>query len=228
MSRMGEGDLAVRRRVHMPPGELAGLISPDKERSMYLHPNPVAREIFWQRLYAVYRLAEGVPDAFRARCLDLGGGTGVLARAAAHLFELYTIVDPDAEDARRVLDHAGTDNVEILPDDIFAHGPTEPYGTVIAADVLEHFEDLPRIVDKVEDLVTSGGRLIVSLPTENLLYQVGRVVLRKTKPADHYHAAHEVLDRLERAGFVREAGGWMPRFGLALPLFEIVRMRKGG
>jgi 2-polyprenyl-3-methyl-5-hydroxy-6-metoxy-1,4-benzoquinol methylase len=228
VSRMAELDRGIRSRVHIPPAELARLISPEKERSMYLHPNPLAREIFWQRLYAVYRLAEGVPEPHRARCLDLGGGTGVLARAAAHLFELYTIVDPDSDDARRVLDHAGVDNVEILPDDIFVHEPREPYGTVIAADVLEHFEDLPRIVEKVERLVAPGGRLIVSLPTENLLYRVGRVVLRKTKPADHYHASHEVIARLRKAGFAREAGGWMPRFGLPLPLFEIVRMRKAG
>jgi len=217
-----------RGEVRIEVKELSSLMTPTMERSMYLHPNPLAREIFWQRLDEVYRLVRGLPAECTRHCLDLGGGTGVLARTIAGCFDHYTIVDLEPEDARRVIDHFGNPNVEILSENIFDHRPRDLYTTIIAADVLEHFEELDLICQKVDALLAPGGRLVVSLPTENALYRVGRIVLRKSKPADHYHDSREVIEALQRRGLRLLEKSWIPSFGIPLPLFDIAILGKSG
>lgn len=218
--------LRHRRDVRIAVDELSTLLTPAMERSMYLHPNPIAREIFWQRLDEVARRVRELPVECRRAGLDLGGGTGVLARAVASYFKRYTIIDLEAADAERVLARFPAPNVTILGADVWNHRPEEPYTTILAADVLEHFQDLEGICRKVNNLLAAGGRLIVSLPTENRLYRIGRVILRKSKPKDHFHDSRTVMAGLEREGLERVAGSWIPALGLPLPLFDVAVFSK--
>ena len=215
-----------RKRVRIGVEELGTLLTPGMERSMYLHPNAIAREIFWQRLDEVYRRVRSLPAECTSHCLDLGGGTGVLARSVAEHFERYTIIDLEAEDAERVIEHFGTPNVEIQNEDVLKHHPAEPYSTIIAADVLEHFQDLGAICRKVDSLLMDGGRLIVSLPTENQIYRLGRIILRKSKPADHYHDSRTVIKALGGQGLEVEVKSWIPSMVASLPLFDVAVLRK--
>jgi len=41
-------------------------------------------------------------------------------------------------------------------------------------DVLEHVDDLDKTLRQICDLLKPGGRLVVSAPTENIFYKVGR------------------------------------------------------
>lgn len=43
-----------------------------------------------------------------------------------------------------------------------------------ALDVLEHVDDLPGTLSHLMRLLKPGGQLVVSGPTENLFYQIGR------------------------------------------------------
>jgi SAM-dependent methyltransferase len=45
---------------------------------------------------------------------------------------------------------------------------------ILALDVLEHVADLPATVAQLCRVLVPGGRLVVSGPTENLLYRCGR------------------------------------------------------
>ena len=218
--------LRHRSEVRIEVNELSGLLTPTMERSMYVHPNPIAREIFWQRIDEVYRRVRKLPSRNARHCLDLGGGTGVVARTIARHFQQYTIVDLEPDDARRVIDRFGPRQVEIRTEDIFDHDPGDAYSTIIAADVLEHFEDLDAICDKVDALLAPGGRLIVSLPTENALYRVGRRILRKSKPADHFHDSRTVIATLQARGLMLLEKSWIPSLGVPLPLFDIAEFAK--
>lgn len=218
--------IAHRDEVRIRVEDLRPLITEDKERSIYLHRNWLAREIFWQRLDEVYRLARNITDT--QRCLDLGGGTGVLAKSCARLFTEYFIVDTDAEDARRVCEKFKLSNVQVLAEDIFSYSPTQPFDVVLAADVLEHFKDIDRIAATLTQLVRPGGWLIISQPTENWIYEFGRKIINKTKPADHYHNSKTVFKKLEDHGFVRDTSHWIPSFGIPIPLFEIGKLRFSG
>jgi 2-polyprenyl-3-methyl-5-hydroxy-6-metoxy-1,4-benzoquinol methylase len=54
--------------------------------------------------------------------------------------------------------------------------PANSYDLVIALDVLEHVKDLSRTLNELLALLKQGGQLIVSGPTENILYRLGRKV----------------------------------------------------
>lgn len=211
--------------IKISPADLARLTDAQHERNMYAHPNPVARDIFWQRLEVGYRLLSDVPAA--SKVLDFGGGSGAFLPALAQRFADVSVVDLDLDDARRVATHYQLKNVRLFEQDITSWDGTEIYDLVVTMDVLEHFADksVPRRF--LDNRLKPNGLLLVSLPTENWLYRLGRAVLRKTKPADHYHPAHELVRFYREAGYTLLAHRYVPRLGpFALPLFYIGLFRK--
>ncbi len=63
------------------------------------------------------------------------------------------------------------------------------FDTIIAADVLEHVLELEALVGELHRLLVPGGELLVSAPSENRFYELGRRVFGYTKPDDHFHPA---------------------------------------
>jgi len=93
--------------------------------------------------------------------------------------------------------------------------------------VLEHFADKSMPYRFLETRLKPGGLLLVSLPTENWIYELGRMVLRKTKPADHYHPAHELVRYYRDAGYRLLSYRYAPRLGpFAVPLFYVGLFQK--
>lgn len=58
---------------------------------------------------------------------------------------------------------------------------------IVAADVVEHFADTRRVVEKLKKFMNTHMVLATSLPTENTLYELLRLLFRKKKPEDHYY-----------------------------------------
>lgn len=193
---------------------------------MYAHPNPIARAIFWQRLATGYRLlANYAPKD--AGVLDFGGGSGVFLPTLAGHFREVSVIDRDAEDARRVASYYSLAGIHIYECDITRWPENCSYDVVIAMDVLEHFSDnaVPR--EFLKKHLRRGGLLLVSLPTENWIYRMGRAVLRKSKPIDHYHPATTLMRHYQEHGYSLLADRYVPCAGpLAVPLFQIGVFRK--
>jgi ubiquinone/menaquinone biosynthesis C-methylase UbiE len=85
------------------------------------------------------------------------------------------------------------DNLTLLE----AQAPQLPFAEgmfdfVVAADVLEHLQDLEPTVKELARVLAPGGRLVVSAPSENVLYAVGRKLFGFTKPEDHYHQPRQI------------------------------------
>ncbi len=55
---------------------------------------------------------------------------------------------------------------------------------IVALDVLEHVESLADVLGRLASLMKAGGIMLVSGPTENLLYRIGRKVVGFS---GHYH-----------------------------------------
>ena len=213
--------------IKIPPADMVRLTDAQHERNMYAHPNPVARGIFWQRLEVGYRLLRDVPA--NSKVLDFGGGSGAFLPALAQRFADISVVDRDLNDARRVAAHYQMKNVRLFEQDITSWDSAEMYDLVVTMDVLEHFADksVPRRF--LDRRLKPNGLLLVSLPTENWLYLLGRVILGKTKPADHYHPAHELARYYRDTGYIPLTHRYAPRLGpFALPLFYIGLFRKSG
>jgi 2-polyprenyl-3-methyl-5-hydroxy-6-metoxy-1,4-benzoquinol methylase len=148
----------------------------------YIHPNPLVRAIFWGRVYCIL----GAIEKLGAKAsLDFGCGSGIIT---SHL-------SPDSE--RSVMDIYYSPlefmkkklgvlrNVKQLnAKDLL--GLKAEFDVVIAADVLEHFQpaDLPEQVRAFHGWLQSGGHVVISGPTENVLYRIGRSVAGYS---GHYH-----------------------------------------
>ncbi|MEK6607525.1 MAG: class I SAM-dependent methyltransferase [Myxococcota bacterium] len=212
--------------VKIPPSVLARVTDVHHERNMYAHPNPLARAIFWQRLAVGFRLLSRRASA-QAKLLDFGGGSGAFLPALARRFPEVSIVDKDIDDARRVASHYALDNVRLCEFDVTNWEDPQLYDAVVAMDVLEHFADMSVPQRFFAKHLKRDGLLLVSLPTENALYELGRIVLRKSKPADHYHPASELVRCYRDRGYSLLAHRYVPRLGpCALPLFYVGLFRK--
>ena len=157
---------------------------------VYTDRSVFVRELFWRRLDAL--LALSLPPA-RERVLDFGGGNGILAPTLARRYREVVCVDLRTEMVDELRRAEQLSNVTVLAGDIESVALAgDSFDTIVAADVLEHIVDLPPLVAEFRRLLKPGGELLVSAPSENRFYELGRRVFRYTKPDDHYHEASYV------------------------------------
>lgn len=197
-------------------------LDPKKERNLYLHKNLFIRDIFWQRIETIVKMCQ--TGRHRGCAIDIGGGNGVLAYFLAHKFSKYYIIDPDAQEAEKIASELGLTKIIIYHNKIEDISFDEKASVILAADVLEHFEKLAIPVNFIQNHLHKNGKLIVSLPTENFLYRLGRVLIRKDKPLDHYHCARTVLHFLYDKGFRILHHEYVPRYTVPVPLFSIATL----
>src|SRR5262245_12321067 len=153
-----------------PPGSLDEAAFP-----AYAHPNPLIHWLFWQRLRTVMRYVErGAPPGL---VLDFGCGSGVLlpllARRASRVLGLDVDLDPFRQMSRRI-DFPGHVEVRDARATPVESLPAASFDLVTALDVLEHVPDLPATLRALVGRLRPGGRLVVSGPTENPFYRLGR------------------------------------------------------
>src|SRR3954469_12760828 len=168
-------------------------IADDSDRipRLYYARNPILRRMFWERLHVLNRMLNRHLQQ-NETCIDFGGGSGVLLPTLAAKFAKLTLVDLETEQATLVRDRYGLKNVIIKKGDIAQVDlGSDCFDAAIAADVLEHFQDLEIPVKALRQWLKPGGLLFTSLPTENSLYTGLRKVFGIEKPWDHYHAALE-------------------------------------
>ena len=142
----------------------------------YAHRNPLVSMVAWQRLFAVARLWRRY--ARTGSTLDFGAGTGEVC----HLIDLdgpYHFVETDETLSEALLEfvpkarRVGLENI--------AGGM---FGCIFALDSLEHNEDVAVIIERLISAMLPDGVFIVSGPTENALYRLGRSIAGFQ---GHYH-----------------------------------------
>lgn len=153
------------------------------------------------------RALEELPPG--ARVLDLGGGTGVLARAALSVRpDLGLVV---ADPARGMLRHAPP-GVEVA----VAHAEALPFGAgrfdaLLVGEALHHFRDPDAAIAQIARVLDSGGLLwIYEFDPRRA---VGRWVYwgeRLLGEPAHFFAPEALLERLAGQGF---AGAYEARGG---------------
>jgi 2-polyprenyl-3-methyl-5-hydroxy-6-metoxy-1,4-benzoquinol methylase len=152
---------------------------------VYTDRNVLVRELFWRRLDALLGLSRP-PD--RGRVLDFGGGNGVLLPTLSRLYRSAVCVDLRTEMAEEVARADALANVEVRAGELSALAlPGASFDTIVAADVLEHIVALDALAAEFRRLLVPGGELLVSAPSENRFYELGRRGFGYTKPEDHYH-----------------------------------------
>jgi len=141
----------------------------------YSHPNPLINWLFWQRLRKTMTYIQGhVP--YR-KALDFGCGSGVMLPFLCQAAGQVTALDVDLapfERMRSQLDFQTNLEVQDAKKVNLEERPAAQFDLIVALDVLEHVKDLESVLASLMRLLAPGGRLVVSGPTENIFYRIGR------------------------------------------------------
>ena len=185
----------------------------------YSHRNPLINWLFWQRLHTAMKYIES--HAPYEQVLDFGCGSGVMLSFLSQHSQHVTAMDIDLVPLERVKKYIPlAENILVLDAIQVPVSRLTPktFDLINALDVLEHVHDLPRTLSDLLNLLKPGGQLVVSGPTENILYQIGRKLAGPEYSGDyHERGIGEIKRELARMARVRQiATLYWP-----VPLFEI-------
>ena len=185
----------------------------------YSHRNPVINWLFWQRLRTAMNYIEA--NAPYEKVLDFGCGSGVMLPFLSQHSQQVAAIDIDLLPLEKIKKHSPlASNVEVLDANQVSVSqlPQKTFDLINALDVLEHVDDLPRTLSELLSLLKPGGQLVVSGPTENILYQIGRKLAGPEYSGEyHERGIAEIKRNLSRVSQVKHiATLYWP-----VPLFEI-------
>jgi 2-polyprenyl-3-methyl-5-hydroxy-6-metoxy-1,4-benzoquinol methylase len=206
---------AIRRVLsEAEPGRLDEAAFP-----AYSHANPLINWLFWQRLRVVMSYIQNVMPV--EHILDFGCGSGVMLPFLAQNSKQVTAMDIDLMPIERIQKYYPLEpNVQVMDSSKspLTSLPAHAFDFIIALDVLEHVEDLPRTLSELLNLLKPDGQIIVSGPTENFFYQIGRKIAgREYSGAYHERGIGEIRTYLAKYVAIKKiATLYWP-----VPLFEI-------
>ncbi len=179
----------------------------------YLHPNWAAAGVAWARLFAAARLARR--HAPVGPVLDFGAASGELAYVLPPGTR-YDFVEIDDRMAQALVLH----NSEATRR-TFEALPANQYAIIFALDSLEHNDNVGELLAGILPALRPDGVLIVSGPTENALYRLGRHIAGfsgEYHKTTIYHIEQEIGSSMQLVQRTR-----LP-FGL--PLFSVSCWRR--
>ncbi|MGS1016178.1 class I SAM-dependent methyltransferase [Allosphingosinicella humi] len=177
----------------------------------YCHPNWLAAYVSWIRLFRAAELARTIVPA-PARILDFGSSVGELGHLVSEGGAGYDFVESDQHSADYLVSRLPGARRVTLED-----APEGGYDQLFAIDSLEHNENYAELLEVLAGKLAPGGVLILSGPTENRLYRLGR---RIAGFDGHYHettiyAIEAVAERLLARRAVRQVLPVAPLFRIS-------------
>ncbi|MCC7118275.1 MAG: class I SAM-dependent methyltransferase [Anaerolineales bacterium] len=190
----------------------------------YSHRNPFINRLFWQRLRKVMDYIQ-TRQPYQS-ILDFGCGSGVMLPFLASVSAQVTALDVDLlplQSVQKYIPLAQNVAVQDATQTRLADLPQNAYDLIVALDVLEHVHDLPKTLSELFGLLKPNGQLIVSGPTENILYQVGRKLAGpEYSGAYHERGIAEIKTEILKLAPIQRIATLYP----PLPLFEIFSAKK--
>lgn len=166
----------------------------------YLHSNPFVRWIVAWRMKTAIRLLEIGTDR---KILDYGCGLGILFLQLPEGKNEYFGTDLDIRSADEVLSAHGRDDVNLfLVKDIEKNIKDEALDNIITIEVLEHIEDISDTLRLFKRKLKPGGNLIISGPTENMIYALLRKIANFSGEY-HIRNIYDITDIIKDEGFVK-------------------------
>jgi 2-polyprenyl-3-methyl-5-hydroxy-6-metoxy-1,4-benzoquinol methylase len=189
----------------------------------YSHKNPIINWLFWQRLRKVM---EHVENSQCENILDFGCGSGVMLPFLSSISKRVIAMDVDLlpiQSVQKYIPLANNIQIKDATKINISDLPKNSFDLIIALDVLEHVSDLPKTLSDLFSLLKSNGQLIVSGPTENILYQIGRKIAGpEYSGAYHERGIAEIKNEIRKTAKIQHiATLYQP-----IPLFEIFSATK--
>jgi 2-polyprenyl-3-methyl-5-hydroxy-6-metoxy-1,4-benzoquinol methylase len=189
----------------------------------YSHKNPLINWLFWQRLRKVM---EHVENGQYENILDFGCGSGVMLPFLSSISKQVIAMDVDLlpiQSVQKYIPIANNVQIKDATKINISDLSKNSFDLIIALDVLEHVQDLPKTLSELFSLLKPNGQLIVSGPTENILYQIGRKIAGpEYSGAYHERGIAEIKDEIHKIAKIQHiATLYQP-----IPLFEIFSATK--
>jgi 2-polyprenyl-3-methyl-5-hydroxy-6-metoxy-1,4-benzoquinol methylase len=185
----------------------------------YSHANPLINWLFWKRLHTVIDYIER--DAPYDLVLDFGCGSGVMLPFLSRVSRNVVAADVDLVPLEHMVTHIPlSPNVRVLDisTDPISRQAAGSFDLIIALDVLEHVRDLRETADQLLPLLKPRRQLVVSGPTESLLYRFGRRLAGPEYSGDYHERGVDEIRRIlgKKASIRPIASLYWPA-----PLFEV-------
>jgi 2-polyprenyl-3-methyl-5-hydroxy-6-metoxy-1,4-benzoquinol methylase len=185
----------------------------------YLHGNPLIRWLMWRRYEAIERLARLSP---KSSVLEFGCGLGLFLPTLTESGRLVYATDLFPQFAQ-ALAAARKLSVRFVPD--VDSVSDQSLDVIVAADVLEHVDNLDTYIQCFHRKLKPDGVAIISGPTENVAYRIGRLVAGFGGKGDYHHRnIDEIRSAFEANQFQTERAVSLP-VALLPHLFRVFRFR---
>jgi SAM-dependent methyltransferase len=166
----------------------------------YLRGNLLSRYFFWRKLKYVIRSAELQPEAV---VFDFGCGSGILLPTLSSENRSVWATDLFLEPDRYLEGALKLSSVQFVEPGSWPESiPDRSFDVIIAANVLEHIDERKKVLQIFAQKLKPDGRLVISGPTENALYRMGR---RLVGFSGDYHVStiYDILAEVHETGFRR-------------------------
>jgi 2-polyprenyl-3-methyl-5-hydroxy-6-metoxy-1,4-benzoquinol methylase len=187
----------------------------------YAHRNPLIERIFWGRLAVAARYLEARSPK---TVLDFGCGSGVMSYILSSLVDRVVATDLQPASFHLMRSTVGfPPNIAFAsPQELGEERYEQSFDAILALDVLEHVDDVTAVLLQFQKLLRSGGVVVISGPTENVLYRLGRR-LAGSRFTGHYHVSD--IGKIE--AICRRHGSVQPIATLyrVLPLFRVFSLQ---
>lgn len=186
----------------------------------YMHANPLIRWLMWRRYD---RLADMLEGNSSGAALEFGCGIGLFLPELSKQYGKVYAMDLFPQYAKKL---AQEKEIKVNFIAILDEIDDESLDVIIAADVLEHIEELEKYLSLFSQKLKKGGQFLVSGPTESALYKLGRIVAGFAGKGDYHHTnIYHLLDQIEKFGFIKGEVINLP-FPVLPPLFKLCAFTK--
>jgi len=138
----------------------------------YINPNPLMQFLFWERIFSVINYLSKIEKFYI--CLDFGCGMGPMIPYLIENTELLFALDLDTSLLKEIGEKEDWKGVKYIKNLNEINKYAEKIGLILALDVLEHVDDLVLVLLDFHRLLSKDGFLVISGPTENFIYKIGR------------------------------------------------------
>jgi len=139
----------------------------------YTNPNPLMRWLVWKRVEVLFSIINSL-DLQKSSVLDFGCGYGLFLPLLAEKSKRIIAFDLDVKELSKMGESSGWKNIIYLDDYYQLASMGNYFDLILASEVLEHVSDLENKIVDFSKLLTPKGILLVSGPSENILYKFGR------------------------------------------------------
>ncbi|NMB61929.1 MAG: class I SAM-dependent methyltransferase [Chloroflexi bacterium] len=161
----------------------------------YTNPNPLMRYLFWQRVKFSMEYISDLENC--DLCMDFGCGFGVMIPFLMNKSTNIIAVDLDTSMLQEIGKEQKWTNVRYSQriDDLTKYNGR--VDLILAMDVLEHIQDINGTLESFKRLISPHGSILITGPTENLLYKIGRKIAHYS---GDYHRTniYNIADELSR------------------------------